>query len=170
MKRYIVAIDPGSEASAYCQIDADTMAPIDFGKIKNTELLNDLYNRSWVPREKVDVDFVIERIASYGMPVGKDVFETAEWYGRFHEAIGRRIGYKFVHHVYRREEKLILCGNPRAKDTNIRHALIDRFAQHDFRSGRGTKDNPDWFYGFKADIWAAYAVGVTWSDIQKGLL
>jgi hypothetical protein len=49
----------------------------------------------------------------------------------------------------------------KAKDGNIRQALIDRFGPV------GTKKNPGWFYGFSGDVWQAYAVGVTYADMQK---
>jgi hypothetical protein len=96
-------------------------------------------------------------IASYGMPVGASVFETCVWIGRF---IQRRKCPDFEY-IYRKEEKMNLCYSMKAKDSNIRQALIDRFGEV------GTKKNQGFFYGFKKDIWAAFAVGVTYLDKQK---
>lgn len=77
---------------------------------------------------------VIERLASYGMPVGRNVFETCEWVGRFTQAAQKPVDY-----IYRQDEKLHLCHDSRAKDANIRRALIDRFATHDLKKREGDK-------------------------------
>lgn len=150
----ILAIDPGNIESAYCVIDEETYMPEKFGKVKNEILLNLIYNR--LSNSVNYYTMVIEMIASYGMPVGKDVFDTCVWIGRFIEAYDK--DYKFI---YRKEEKMNLCHSMKAKDSNIRQALIDRFGIV------GTKKNPGWFYGFKKDIWSAYAVGVTYLDKLK---
>jgi hypothetical protein len=98
-------------------------------------------------------------VASYGMAVGKEVFDTCVWIGIFKE-VARRTGMS-VQHIYRKDIKLNLCGQVKAKDANVRQALIDRFGVV------GTKKNPGWFYGFKADVWAAYALAVTYLDMLK---
>ena len=152
----ILSIDPGNVESAYCIIDKETYKPIVFEKIDNKLLREKLLSElRYYPIETV----AIEMIASYGMPVGKEVFETCVWIGRFIETIK----CPFTYYIYRKEEKINLCGSMKAKDNNIRQALIDRFGEV------GTKKNQGWFYGFKKDIWSAYAVGVTWLDKQKEL-
>ena len=150
----VLAIDPGNRQSAWCMIDGETLKPLSFGKEENQVVLDAVQHLSYD-------SIVIERVASYGMAVGRDVFETCEWVGRFTQAASVPPDY-----VYRQEEKLHLCGDSRAKDTNIRRALIDRFAKHDIKNGKGTKKNPDWFYGFSADVWQAYAVAVTYVETR----
>lgn len=151
----ILSIDPGNIESAYCLIDTETYKPIKFAKSENELVLYE------VEKEEYDV-LVIEMIASYGMAVGKSVFDTCVWIGRFIQASPKDFEY-----IYRKEEKMNLCGSMKAKDTNIRQSLIDRFAEFDLKQGKGTKDNKDFFYGFKSDIWASYAVGVTYLDKIK---
>lgn len=107
-----------------------------------------------------EIEFVIEMIASYGMPVGKEVFDTCVWIGRFIERILRFATDK-IYYIYRKDEKMNICHSMKAKDSNIRQALIDRFGKV------GTKKDQGWFYGFKADIWSAYAVGITYLDMLK---
>lgn len=105
---------------------------------------------------------IIEMIASYGMAVGKEVFDTCVWIGRFKQkSIENDIP---VEYIYRKEEKMNICNSMKAKDSNIRQALIDRFGVV------GTKKKPGWFYGFKKDIWSAYAVGITYIDKLKGVI
>lgn len=156
----ILAVDPGNTHSGYAIIGMPDFALIEFGKVENEELLDILENYS--KANAVDV-FAIEMVASYGMAVGKHVFETCVWIGRFEQIIQPHKATL----IYRKEEKLCLCGNLKAKDGNIRQALIDRYAKHDFRSGKGVKKNPDTFYGVSKDVWQAIAVGVTYYENQK---
>lgn len=154
----VIAIDPGNIQSALCIIDVETLKPVEFIKANNAEIKKILLMKA-----EENYFVAIEMIASYGMPVGKDVFDTAVWIGRFVEIAKSKTG-KEPTLVYRIEEKNHICHSSKANDSTIRRALIDRFAKHDLKNGKGTKKNPDWFYGFKADIWAAYAVGLTYIE------
>ena len=150
----ILAIDPGNEESAYVLMDEE-YRPIEFCKAANYDVLRYI--------DELDLDtkcVVIEMIASYGMAVGKEVFETCVWIGRFKQACAYMFA-KRVDYIYRKDVKMNLCGQTKAKDANIRQALIDRFGVV------GTKKNPGWFYGFKADVWAAYAVAVTYKEAAR---
>lgn len=148
----ILAIDPGCTESAYVILDRN-LKPVEFNKVKNQDLLPVIDSSEVLGVKTV----VIEMVASYGMPVGAEVFETVLWIGRFWERALQK-DYDTVK-IYRKDVKVNLCGSMKANDANIRQALIDRFGPV------GTKRNPGWFYGFKADIWSAYAVGVTYVDL-----
>lgn len=133
--------------------------PLRFGKISNEELLGIVKTEDY---EKL----VYEAFASYGMAIGQSTIKSIEWNGRFIQcAVDRGIP---VFPIFRKDEKINLCGSMKAKDANIRQALIDRFAKFDFKNGKGTKNNPDWYYGFSKDSWSANAIGVTYLDLNKG--
>ena len=154
----LLAIDPGSTESGWVVIDTESCQPLDFGKDANNKLL-DYLRDGRLDEEAV----VIEMVASYGMAVGKDVFETCVWIGRFSESLA---GRTIPELVYRQPVKLHHCHSAKAKDSNIRQALVDRFASGQPNYGKGTKAQPGWFYGFKADVWAAYALAVYAADTQ----
>ena len=157
----VFAIDPGNTQSAYCVVDAETLRPLDFNKIPNNVLRDYIRDYRFEEEDRA----VVEMIQSYGMAVGRDVFETAVWIGRFQECLDRRLLLP-SDTLFRKEEKLHICHDSKAKDANIRRALIDRFARHDLKNGKGTKKSPDWFYGFSADMWAAYAVALTYIETK----
>jgi hypothetical protein len=123
----ILSIDPGNVESAFCLIDSEDYIPLEFGKTANENLRVGMYN---VQYDKA----IIEMVASYGMAVGATVFETCVAIGQFKEiAMRKNIPVEFI---YRKDEKMNLCHSMKAKDSNIRQALIDRFGPV------GTKKNP----------------------------
>ncbi|WP_407310560.1 hypothetical protein [Desulfosporosinus sp. SB140] len=162
----ILSIDPGNIESAYSLLD-DNLKPIKFGKVPNEKLLEDLNMDRFHHDDNFSVNviphFAIEMVAHYGtgMPAGKEIFDTCVWIGRFWE----QANFEHKKFIYRKEEAVNLCNSVKAKDKNIIQALVDRFAPGQKNYGKGTKKEPGWFYGFAADIWQSYAVGITYHDL-----
>lgn len=163
--RPVLAIDPGNVDSAYAVVGPD-LRPLRFGKVPNEELLARLPSISGECRAAA-----IEMVASYGMAVGAEVFDTCVWIGRYLqclESLQRNLApvhRKPVRLVKRLPVKIHFCHDSKAKDSNIRQALVDRFAPGVGNYGKGTKAQPGWFYGFSADVWSAYALGVYAVDV-----
>lgn len=154
----ILAVDPGCTESAYVLLD-EQLKPVEFGKFCNENVKTEIRRllKKHYLEENKPARVAIEAVASYGMAVGKEVFETCVWIGRFAEMADTQ--GSTPNFIYRKDEKMNLCHTMKAKDANIRQALIDRFGVV------GTKREPGWFYGVSKDVWAAIAVGVTYHDM-----
>lgn len=152
----ILAIDPGTTQSGWV-IYGDGRVH-DSGVMPNGELV------TWLAlRDDSRARLAIEMIASYGMAVGREVFETCVWIGRFKQAWHSPDAVQLV---YRKDVKLHLCGTTKAKDPNVRQALIDLFAPTG--GGKtpqiGTKGQPGPLYGVSSHAWPALGVAVTVAD------
>ncbi len=150
----VLAIDPGPTESAFVICDETNVEH--FAKVPNFQLSAEV---KAFCNLREDPKIVIEMIASYGMPVGAEVFETCVWIGRFIEVCGD----SYVCRLTRNAIKNHLCHSSKAKDANIRQALIDRFGGS---TAIGTKKAQGPLYGVSGDVWAALAVAVTWMDQQ----
>jgi hypothetical protein len=153
----ILAIDPGTTESAYVVFDGEEIIIKRKDPNSNT--------KAFLSFSDADI-LVIEMIASYGMPVGKEVFETCVFIGRMIEKwkVTSEPMHKPCILVYRKDIKMHICGTMKAKDGNIRQALIDRFGEP------GTKKNPGKTYGISSDIWQALAVAVYAYDNMEKLI
>ena len=147
----VFAIDPGTTVSSYVIWDGSRL--LDVGKdIPNDTMLRIIGTRGG----PLKMQPVIEMVASYGMSVGAEVFETCVWIGRFQQAF--EVQGTPAWRVPRRFVKMHLCQSMRAKDGNISQALKDRFGLP------GTKKAPGLLYGLCGDSWQAFALAVTASD------
>ena len=120
----ILAIDVGTTESGYAimRFDKDDIKLLSFGKIANDTLMQIIKNDDYD-------QLVYEQFQSFGMAIGESTIESILWNGRLIQAaIDRSIP---VDRIYRKEEKLCICNTLRAKDANIRQALIDRYAKTD---------------------------------------
>lgn len=153
--RATLAIDPGTDQSGWCLYDGSV---IDSGVADNHDILSRIKNST-------ASSLAIEMISSYGMPVGRETFETVRWIGRFQQAWHSP---ESVRLIFRRDIKIALCGTTKAKDANVRQAILDRFP----RSGGGktpqvgTKSKPGPLYGVKSHAWSALAVAVVHEMIK----
>lgn len=164
----ILAIDPGSERSAWLFLEDDHPRP--FGIYPNDELLDCLRR----PADsfgafKSGLDLVvIESIEPrYGLQMGWSTLDTARWIGRFQEAahplpvvllqrsaILRHLG---VVTSPRKGEKRV------SADSGVRQALTDRFGGP---AAIGLKASPGPLYGISKDVWSALAIAITYADTE----
>lgn len=151
----ILAIDPGTDESGYAALCAGELAAS--GVMPNAEMLAYLGRHHWHVNGYA---LAIEMVASYGMPVGHEVFETVRWVGRMQQAWHSPDA---VHLIYRRDVKLHLCNSAKAKDANVRQAILDLYP----RTGGGktpqvgTKGQPGPLYGVSSHAWSALAIAIT---------
>ena len=138
----IIGIDPGNKESGWVIVSNGKIESC--GVMENNLVLNSL-------QDIAECDFprivAIEWIQSMGMAVGKEVFETCLWAGRFAQAAGGE-----VRMVPRGRIKLHHCGSARAKDGNIVQSIKDKYGD------KGTKAEPGYFYGIASHAWQAFAV------------
>jgi hypothetical protein len=148
----ILSIDPGSHKSGYVIWNGeDALTP---GVIDNNDMLSLLQEE--LPQLN---KLVIENIASYGRPVGRTVFDTCIWIGRYIQLWldkARTLDEVFL--IERKEVKLHLCGRTSSKDSDVIKAIKERYGE------KGTKKQQGFTYNLSGDSWQAFALAVYWFD------
>lgn len=156
----ILAIDPGSTQSAYVLFTQGKI--IESAILPNAKLasiIEEPASSTSIPWVTFTPDImVIEFIQSYGMPVGREIFETVFWTGKF--ALLAEQKNIPVKRVSRPAVKSFVCQIPKAKDQDVRRALILKYG--------GTKKGEP-LHGIKKDLWAALAVAdYSWEGMKSG--
>jgi Holliday junction resolvasome RuvABC endonuclease subunit len=139
----VLGIDPSDTRHAWALYDSKHNLVRNFGR----DFLVECSTAIW------SVDLVaVEMVASYGMAAGATLFDTCVEIGRLLTYIEKF--YAFPRRITRTEVKLAICGQARAKDSNVRQALIDMWGGKEATKKGGP------LHGVAADTWAALAVAV----------
>lgn len=175
----LLAIDPGTTQSAYVMLD-EKYRILSADKVDNETMIAiiaDAPGVDVVVIEDMEPRYTSGDRSAAGAVMGASTIQTIKWMGQFgRQAAMRGLG---VDWIFRRDERSALIptkknglpplppGTPAHADGQIRASLIQRFARYDTATGKGTKKEPDVFYGFAGDMWQAMAVGVTWLDKRR---
>ena len=133
MASYTVAIDPGTSKSCWVVID-ELLRPIGYAWEENLDVLmrelivtgepGTALQHYWRFGDEVDervpLNLVIEDVTSMGRAVGKDVFETVKWAGRFDSSLSARW-------ISRPAVKTWITGKASTKDAEVREGVINRY-------------------------------------------
>jgi len=138
----IYGVDPGPAQTGWVLWDGKKV--VEGGITPNPEFLDRLRN------SKEPVPLYVEMIASYGMGVGKETFETCVWIGRYIE-VWSILGFPWQF-CYRIRIRTHHCYDAHAGDSNVNAALRDKYG------GKGTKKNPGPLFGITSHMWSALAV------------
>lgn len=178
----ILAIDPGPTESAVIALGGTTVYY--HAKLPNAAVLAELGRDAWGAQV-----LAVEMIASYGMSVGAEVFQTCVVIGRMVQEWDRDGAPPSIL-VPRLTAKLHVCKSAKAKDSNVRQGLLDLWGGDSVAlakrtkcgtcKGKGYTRRPDGscmmchgsgkvgtdgpLVGLSGDEWAALAVAVTVRD------
>ncbi len=146
-----VGIDPGTTESAY--VVTDHYEPLYCAKVDNERMRDLLINANIVEGRSARLIIEVPICRKWA---GREVSDTAIWTGIFLSS------WPDFHGAYRdmltRQAVRMHTVGKKATDAKIRAYLEQRFKnEHD-----------EWFAGFKADIWQAYALVVTFIDKKYG--
>ena len=163
-KGFLHAIDPGNIESAWVLID-DKLRPIRCAKEENEVVRMSLVHNEF-DHDVLAMEEIIGRKWS-----GAEVTQTAFWSGRLCEASAADFAL-----INRSKIRWHIGKEKKTNDTVIITRLIERFC-HDlfkqFVSENITRRKlinaakKKYFHGFKDDIWQAYAVGITYIDLNQ---
>ena len=184
-----LAIDPGNKKSGWLLFEpADVLGGlklINFGINTNGKL------RRWFDSDCAAEQLIIETPNPQGMAMAAETMDTLIEIGRFVQV------WEFANcekghwsHVFRQDVKLHLCGQARAKDKNVRQALIDRFGGNTVAiggvkcprchgkgwcgrgrpvceecGGQGWDSSPGPLKGVTSHVWPALALACWWVDV-----
>lgn len=164
MSEKILGIDPANVRTAYVIVDRDFNL-YDSGRIPNKDFLQ-LMNEA-------DYDVVAcEVIINMGVS-NKTLYATSEFIGKI-DLTSKLLGKPF-HRVKRTQTKKHFDVRSKVNgikqpsaDSQILTYLSHRFAKEPkVNFGKGSKEKPDYFYGFVADMWQAMGVAVYFIDTTK---
>lgn len=149
----IIGIDPGSEETAFALMDGKYTV-LEAAKVPNDEFL-DCVLPGMLDGGK---ELAVESIQSYGMAVGKSVFETCYVIGQI-QRIAKLNGtacYLYPRPEYARA----LVGGMKVKDSMVRQALMTRF-------GGDKKGEPLHLLKGNSDKRSAFAIAVYHADKRR---
>jgi hypothetical protein len=154
----VIAIDPGPSLSAFVIWNGREI--LQKGIVPSEDILTSEFFCQ-APVSSSPTHCVIENVVSYGMPVGREVFETCRYIGRY-EQRWENYYKEQAHLVSRLEVKLHHCHSPKAGDPAVRQALLDRFGPP------GTKHKRGLTHGVVKDMWSAFAIATYfWDTLQE---
>lgn len=151
----IFGIDPGTTKSGLVVFDTDRSCLKHFHTLHNNAL--ELYLKT---QTRQGDHVVIERVANQGRRhVGNETFQTAEWVGSF-----RSVSKCPVTLIPRNTVRTKIAG-PRAKDREVRQAVLERFGGK--KKALGTKAKPGPLHGLTGHEFQALAAAIVWWEMRN---